>query len=113
MFRSRARYLEHTREHGCQPTGLSNDWPSLSSGGLDSQISPEVSFARATHTLLHEQHGIGGPLLLIELIAAFQKIPQRHCLLCKTKTSVGIEGHKPGCPLLWAFNFIKAAQQKE
>jgi hypothetical protein len=31
-------------------------------------------------------------VLLIELIAAFQKIPQRYCLLCKAKTSLGIEG---------------------
>ena len=28
--------------------------------------------------------------LLIELMAAFQKIPQRYCLLCKAKTSLGI-----------------------
>jgi hypothetical protein len=51
-------------------------------------------------------------VLLIELIAAFQKIPQRYCLLCKAKTSLGIEAHKPGCPLRRAFELIKAAKQE-
>jgi hypothetical protein len=50
-------------------------------------------------------------VLLIELIAAFQKIPQRYCLLCKAKTSLGIEGHRSGCPLRRAFNLVKVAQQ--
>ena len=30
-------------------------------------------------------------VLLIELIAAFQKIPQRYCSSCKAKTRLGIE----------------------
>jgi len=50
-------------------------------------------------------------VLLIELIAAFQKIPQRYCLLCKAKTSLGIEGHRSSCPLRRAFNLVKAAQK--
>jgi hypothetical protein len=50
--------------------------------------------------------------LLIELMAAFQKIPQRYCLICKAKTSLGIEGHAPGCPLRRTFNLLKANQQK-
>ena len=48
--------------------------------------------------------------LLIELMRAFQKIPQRYCLICKAKTSLGIEGHTPGCPLRRAFNLLKAIQ---
>jgi hypothetical protein len=52
-------------------------------------------------------------VLLIELIAAIQKIPQRYCLLCKAKTSLGIEGHKPGCPLRRAFELVKAALQDD
>ena len=51
-------------------------------------------------------------VLLIELIAAFQKIPQRYCLLCKAKTSLGIEGHRAGCPLRRAFDLVKATEQK-
>jgi len=52
-------------------------------------------------------------ILLEELIAAFQRIPQKYCLLCKAKTTrLGIDGHKPGCPLRRAHNLIKAAQQK-
>ena len=35
-------------------------------------------------------------VLLIELTAAFHKIPQRYCILCKAKTSLGIEGHRTG-----------------
>jgi hypothetical protein len=51
-------------------------------------------------------------VLLIELIAAFQKIPQRYCLLCKAKTRLGIEAHQPGCPLRRAFALVNSAQQK-
>ena len=51
-------------------------------------------------------------VLLVELIAAFQKIPQRYCLLCKAKTNLGIDGHKPDCPLRRAFNFVKTAKQE-
>jgi len=50
-------------------------------------------------------------VLLIELTTAIQKIPQRFCMLCRAKTSAGIEGHKPGCPLRRAHNLIKAAKQ--
>jgi hypothetical protein len=51
-------------------------------------------------------------VLLVELMAAFQRIPQRYCLLCKAKTTrLGIEGHKPGCALRRAFELIKAAKQ--
>jgi len=39
-------------------------------------------------------------VLHIELVAAFQKIPQRYCVLCKAKTSLSM-----------AFNFVKAAKQ--
>ena len=39
----------------------------------------------------HPEHVV----LLVELIAAFQKIPQPYCLLCKAKTSLDIEGHNP------------------
>jgi hypothetical protein len=37
--------------------------------------------------------------LLKELIAAFQRIPQRYCLLCKAKIRLGVEAHRPECPL--------------
>jgi|GEM_PF-4355160 len=51
--------------------------------------------------------------LLIEFLTAFQRIPQKYCLLCKAKTTrLGIDGHKPGCPLKRAFELIQAAQQK-
>jgi hypothetical protein len=49
--------------------------------------------------------------LLIELITAFQKIPQRYCLFCKAKANLSIEAHRPGCPLRRAFNLLKAAQK--
>ena len=49
--------------------------------------------------------------LLIEFLTAFQ--PQKYCLLCKAKTTrLGIDGHKPGCPLRRAFNFVRAAKQE-
>ena len=51
--------------------------------------------------------------LLIELIAAFQRIPQRYCMLCKAKiTRLGMAGHKPACLLRRASELIEAAQQK-
>jgi hypothetical protein len=51
--------------------------------------------------------------LLIEFQTAFQRIPQKYCILCRAKTTrLGIAGHKPGCPLRRAFNLIQAAQQK-
>jgi hypothetical protein len=51
--------------------------------------------------------------LIIEFLTAFQRIPQKYCLLCKAKTTrLGIDGHKPGCPLRRAHNLIKAAQQE-
>jgi hypothetical protein len=50
--------------------------------------------------------------LLIEFLTAFQRIPQKYCTLCKAKTTtLGIDGHKPRCPLRRAFNLVKAAQQ--
>jgi hypothetical protein len=53
-------------------------------------------------------------ILLEELIAAFQRIPQKYCLLCRAKTTrLGIDGHKPGCALRRAFNFVKAAQRNK
>ena len=51
-------------------------------------------------------------VLLVELIAAFQRIPQRYCLLCRAKTSLGIEAHKKSCPLLRAFSYVKANSDK-
>lgn len=50
-------------------------------------------------------------ILLVELMSAFQRIPQRYCLLCKAKTSLGIEAHKPSCPLRRAFELVKTTQQ--
>jgi hypothetical protein len=50
--------------------------------------------------------------LLIEFLTAFQNIPQKYCLLCKAKVRLGIEAHKPSCPLRRASNLIQAAQQK-
>jgi hypothetical protein len=50
--------------------------------------------------------------LLVEFLTAFQKIPQKYCLLCKAKVRLGIEAHKPGCPLRRASNLIQAAQEK-
>jgi hypothetical protein len=51
--------------------------------------------------------------LLIEFLTAFQRIPQRYCILCRAKTTtLGIDGHKPICPLRRAHNLIQAAQQK-
>jgi hypothetical protein len=44
--------------------------------------------------------------LLIEFLTAFQSIPQRYCMLCKAKTRLGIEAHKPGS-LRRAFHLIK------
>jgi hypothetical protein len=115
---------------------------------LDSQVSPELVFARATHALLSTARGrdrcLGGSVVLskyggaffitcktrqkkiefppqpqpehieflIELTAACQKIPQQYCLLCKAKTSLGIEGDTPGCLLRRAFILLKAIQQK-
>ena len=37
--------------------------------------------------------------VLVELLAAFQRIPQKYCLVCKAKICLGIEAHQPGCPL--------------
>jgi hypothetical protein len=49
--------------------------------------------------------------VLIELLAAFQRIPQRYCLVCKSKTRLGIDSHRPGCALRRAFNLVRGAQQ--
>ena len=50
--------------------------------------------------------------VLVELLAAFQRIPQKYCLVCKAKICLGIEAHQPGCPLRRAFALVNAAQQK-
>jgi hypothetical protein len=51
--------------------------------------------------------------VLIELLAAFQRIPQKYCMLCKAKTTrLGMAGHKPGCVLRRGSELIQAAQQK-
>ena len=44
--------------------------------------------------------------LLKELIAAFQNIPQRYCLICKGKIRLGLDGHRPSCPLRRAAELI-------
>src|SRR5262245_58433418 len=44
--------------------------------------------------------------LLKELIAAFQNIPQRYCLICKGKIRLGLDGHRPNCPLRRAAELI-------
>jgi hypothetical protein len=37
--------------------------------------------------------------VLRELVEAFGRIPQRYCLLCRAKTRLGIESHRPDCAL--------------
>jgi hypothetical protein len=50
--------------------------------------------------------------LLIEFLTAFQRIPQKYCMLCRAKTTrLGIDGHKSGCPLRRAFNFVKLSRK--
>jgi hypothetical protein len=44
--------------------------------------------------------------LLKELVAAFQNIPQRYCLICKGKIRLGLDGHRPSCPLRKAAELI-------
>src|SRR5262245_57446596 len=44
--------------------------------------------------------------LLKELIVAFQNIPQRYCLICRGKMRLGLDGHRPSCPLRRAAELI-------
>jgi hypothetical protein len=45
--------------------------------------------------------------VLRELIEAFGRIPQRYCLLCRAKTRLGIESHRPDCALRRASELIR------
>jgi hypothetical protein len=44
--------------------------------------------------------------VLRELVEAFGRIPQRYCLLCRAKTRLGIESHRPDCALRRASKII-------
>jgi len=37
--------------------------------------------------------------LLKEFVKEFERIPQRYCRFCRAKTALGIDVHKPDCPL--------------
>jgi hypothetical protein len=45
--------------------------------------------------------------LLKEFVKEFERIPQRYCRFCKAKTALGIDVHKPDCPLRRASSLIR------
>jgi hypothetical protein len=49
--------------------------------------------------------------VLRELVEAFGRIPQRYCLLCRAKTRLGIESHRPDCALRRASMLINQKTQ--
>jgi hypothetical protein len=48
--------------------------------------------------------------LLGEFIRTFQSIPQRYCLFCEANAGLGIEAHRPDCPLRSASELVKTSQ---